>query len=310
MAEIFLSQEVRRPSLPKEFYQMNSISFWRKILVLLFLTAAGLACVNSHSIILMGFGVFLVGAMFAHSVELQHQCIHRTAFKSKFWNDLTGFFLGLPMLVSYSHYRSNHLHHHRTLGTKDNREFFQYSYSVSDSWLTLLAAAFSLKRYLSLGKDMKQAFVGGSYANVSKELERRRISLEYKLIASLVLLAGGLSIYQDSTFILKAWLLPLLFVAEPLHFLIELPEHFRCETGNRNPLKNTRTISAGKLLFWFTNGNNFHVEHHLYPQVQNDRLSDLHRVIRPSIEYLNNSYVDFFKTCLVKNQNTSRGIVA
>jgi fatty acid desaturase len=312
MAEMSLSQRIPRPSLPVEFYRMSSRSFGRKMVVLLLLMAIGISFAVSQSIILSVVGIFLIGAMFAHAVELQHQCIHRTAFKNKFWNDLIGFLLGFPMLVSYSHYRANHLHHHRTLGTNENREFFQYSYSASDSWLTILFAAFNFRRYLLIASDMKRAFSGESYEKINKELEHRRIALEYKLLAGFASITTVMSVYQGSPLILKLWLFPLLFVAEPLHFLIELPEHFRCQTGDRSPLKNTRTIAAGRLLFWFTNGNNFHVEHHLYPQVQNDRLPDLHQMIRPSIEHLNESYLDFFKTCLSKKESatTAQEVVA
>src|SRR4051812_48291751 len=50
------------------------------------------------------FAIFLLGLLYAHAVELQHQALHNTALPSKFWNRFVGYFLGLPMLVSFSDY--------------------------------------------------------------------------------------------------------------------------------------------------------------------------------------------------------------
>ncbi|HEX2039464.1 MAG TPA: fatty acid desaturase, partial [Acidimicrobiales bacterium] len=61
-------------------------------------------------------GQVLLGVMFAHALELQHQCLHGTGLATARANRWAGRLLGAPMLVSYSHYRARHLRHHRYLG--------------------------------------------------------------------------------------------------------------------------------------------------------------------------------------------------
>jgi ferredoxin len=59
-------------------------------------------------------------------------------------------------------------------------------------------------------------------------------------------------------------------------------------------LKNTRSIRASWVGYWFTNGNNYHVEHHWLPAVPNDRFAELHRSVEGEIHHLEPSYWTFY----------------
>lgn len=305
-------QESARPkiSLPFDFYKKDSWPFLTRLFVLSALIVTGIGLALSHSFGVVALGIFVLGAMFTHAVELQHQCIHRTAFRTKRLNDFVGTLLGFPMLVSHFHYRASHLHHHRTLGTPMNHEFFKYDYSNSDRGIRILLGAFSFSRYGVLLKNFVKAISGQPFENIPSGADQKEIRKQYFIMAGLLLLVLSVSVFERSPLLLKLWLLPLVLVAEPLHFLIELPEHFRCEMNCKNPLKNTRTIKSGTFLTWFTNGNNYHVEHHLFPQVSNEKLSEVHAIIQPKIEYFNSSYTAFFKTCLMENRAQKVGVTA
>ena len=47
-------------------------------------------------------------------------------FERNIYNRIAGFLTGAPMLVSYTHYRFQHLHHHRFIGTDKDKELFDY----------------------------------------------------------------------------------------------------------------------------------------------------------------------------------------
>ncbi|WP_407650765.1 fatty acid desaturase [Aerosakkonema funiforme] len=51
---------------------------------------------------------------------------------------------------------------------------------------------------------------------------------------------------------------------------------------------------------WFTDGNNYHVEHHWLPNVPGDRLAELHNYIESKIRYLDSSYWSFYAK-LIRN---------
>jgi fatty acid desaturase len=46
---------------------------------------------------------------------------------------------------------------------------------------------------------------------------------------------------------------------------------------------------------WFTNGNNYHVEHHLMPNLPIERLADLHAEVRDQLLYYQPGYLKYFR---------------
>jgi fatty acid desaturase len=91
-------------------------------------------------------------------------------------------------------------------------------------------------------------------------------------------------------------LLPTLLVAEPTHFMIELPEHYGLNTQtDANVLSNTRSIRGGRLGHWFTNGNDLHTAHHFHQGVPMVNVPKLHEVIKDKIETFDPSFSHFYK---------------
>lgn len=120
------------------------------------------------------------------------------------------------------------------------------------------------------------------------------------MLYSLIVLAAALySLFAGDAFFVVGWLLPALFVAEPIHFFIELPEHFGLEAyKDRDVFRNTRTIEAPWLLRWYTNGNNLHTAHHLMAGVPMSRCHDLHLLIHHRYLHYEPSYTAFFSSVL------------
>jgi len=242
--------------------------------------------------ILSLFFILIIALMFAHGVELQHQALHNTGFKSKFMNRLVGFFLGLPLFVSYSDYQYNHLRHHRLLGTPDNKEFFDYDTNKADTVWTIIPQLLMLNHF----KDVMINMLYSLFGNIKMEGPKSvvtKTSSEYRLML-IILIACGLSmLVAPAEYLLKLWLLPLL-LAVPIHALIELPEHVGCDKNDTNVLHNTRTIRANRFATWFTNGNNFHIEHHWLPGIPIENLWQLHSVVSSKEKFVEQSYREFY----------------
>lgn len=247
-------------------------------------------------------GTILLGLMFAHAAELQHQALHGLGLRNRSMNAASGIILGIPMLISFSAYRATHLRHHRDLGTPANREFFDYGdqygqradrskAAVAFSW----ALRFSmLRHYLAFGgsalRAVRRKDFDGETASTS-----RRIRRDHYVILATLAAAIAWSAAAGSLAVVWVWLIPLVLVAGPVHAAIELPEHFRCETLNEDPFANTRTIRSNRLMSWFTNGNNFHVEHHLMPNLPIERLPDLHAEVRGRLIHYQPGYFKYFR---------------
>lgn len=277
--------------------QPEGILFGAKLCVAVTLMVLGANMVLTESAGFLIFGILILGAMFTHCIELQHQCLHYTAFKSRRLNRIVGFILGLPSLVSFSHYQFKHLHHHRYLGTEMDGEFFSYqNVEQGSESFNLIFAAFDYRRIVELAKIFAKAVLGHQIDPKINSDKANRIRHEYLAMLALIATATAASVFLGAVeYIFLLWLLPLVLVAEPLHFFVELPEHFGCQKSNPSPFFNTRSITSNKFLFWFTNGNNLHVEHHLFQNAPISELPKIHEQVRNRLRYSNQTYVEFFK---------------
>ena len=266
------------------------------------LTAGGAALSLHPAALWRAAGTVLLGCMFAHAAELQHEALHNLGFRSRRANAVAGLILGMPMLISFSAYRAAHLRHHRDLGTSRNREYFDYGdrggagapgkVAAAAAWAGRFAM---IRHYRAFARDAARAVAGRDYpgetANTSRRIRRDHLVITAALAAVLI---GSLLTGRDA--LLWLWLAPLVLVAGPVHAAIELPEHFRCEALDQDPYANTRTIRSNRLMSWFTNGNNFHVEHHLAPNLPIAQLPRLHQEVRGRLRHFHPGYVDFARS--------------
>ncbi|MEI5100725.1 GNAT family N-acetyltransferase [Streptomyces sp. PmtG] len=266
------------------------------------LTAIGVVAVVQPEWWWRATGVVLIGCMLAHAAELQHETLHNLAYRSRRANTVTGVILGLPMLISFAAYKAAHMRHHRDLGTPMNREFFDYGDQYGTERRSTFrrgvdwAVRFTMVHHYALFvANLGRSLAGREFSGESVRVSRR-IRRDHFLALGALLGLGGLSLALGSALVLWVWLIPLVLVAGPVHALIELPEHHGCETLNRDPFANTRTIRSNRLLTWFTNGNNYHVEHHLMPNLPLERLPVLHSEVHDRIQYFHRGYIAYFST--------------
>ena len=268
--------------------------FLCKVAVLTVLTGAGAAlAVNGHLLVAAA-GIVLVAAMYTHAVELQHQCLHHSAFRRALPHRVVGVMLGLPLLVVYSHYRLRHLQHHRYLGTPDDTEFFGFDTRRPLTAGHLLRSAFDYRRLVTVCADIGRCATGRwvyPFSDV-KPAVRRHIVVEHLLLGTVLVGAAALAVTGRGDYMLRLWLLPLL-LAVPLHFVIELPEHILCDTDTTEVLRNTRSIRGSWFSTWFTNGNNLHIEHHAAMAVPINHLPSRHHEVRRLAVHVERTYWDF-----------------
>ncbi|MCF3178965.1 fatty acid desaturase [Streptomyces polychromogenes] len=259
--------------------------------------AAGTALVWTENPFGIVAGIVLLGILYTHMVELQHQCLHHSAFLKVGRHRAVGAVLGLPMFVSYSHYRIRHLQHHRYLGTDQDTEFFGFDTRQPMTLRVLLRGMFDYQRLGTVAAESYRSWRGTwsyEYGQVSERI-RRNSMLEYRLMALLFLAAVAASVAGYGTLVLELWVLPLLLVATPMHFLVELPEHINCENDTTDVLRNTRSISGSRFSTWLTNGNNLHVEHHAAMTVPINRLRERHDEVKEFAKFVDHSYWSFYR---------------
>ncbi len=290
---ISVGQELQGLNL-RELAKVRSIHFQIKLGVIIFITASLITLIILLPRMWWILPSLLLGLAYAHAVELQHQCLHNTAYGSRLWNRFIGVLLGIPLLVSFSDYQNSHLKHHRLLGTPEDKEFFNYGYRHLTSLAALIPHLWMVNHYYDVIRYIARSFLGQLVrAKEATPKMARRIRFEYQLMAVFLLVMASLTIIWPTALFLKLWLIPFL-IGVPTHALIELPEHIGCNTVVPDVLGNTRTIKAPRLVVWFMNGNNYHVEHHWLPAVPNDKFPVLHTYVAKDIRYLDTSYRSFY----------------
>jgi len=271
----------KAPSLDKEFLQfLTRKSSWLGILKVGLYFASIVFLVWLHfayaSALLTGFIVVAMGCLFAHGLELQHEALHQNLFRGPFLNRAIGTVLGLPMLVSYTHYKSYHFHHHIAVGTQDDEEIVDYSMDSLRNPMKLIARAWNVTRiprfFLVLAGMLR-----GHYPPRVKRNNRKPLLREYVLMAAIFAAMALVALIFRSWAPVILWFAPWLLVAEPMHFVIEVPEHLGCDRRTSSILRNTRSYRTSFLWGYVANHNNYHIEHHLWPAVASHRLHHLHR---------------------------------
>lgn len=159
-------------------------------------------------------------------------------------------------------------------------------------------AAVNLSRYRLLMERISASVIGRDIDGISNEAVNKKIRLEYVLLL-VIFISGGLFAFANglSVEFVLFWIIPAVLIAEPVHFLIETPEHYGLNTqSNPDVLKNTWTIeSPSRLAYWITNGNNLHTAHHFHPGVPMQNVTDLHQRIDEYCEAKKPNYFRFYR---------------
>lgn len=275
--------------------QFCEISPWRSAtkVALYFVTIAllvGAILVLSESMLSVVALQLALGIVFAHGLELQHEALHHNLFKSPRLNRAFGIAFGLPMLVSYTHYQVQHLHHHKYVGTERDKEIFNYSPESLRNVVSLSLRAFNISRVPAFVLTYC-GFLQGQYDAVfSSPKKRRRVFGEYTLMVALVAGALWWTATAGGEVFVACWFIPWLVFAEVAHFAIEFPEHLGCDRDNPDVLMNTRSYRANRVFEYIANRNNYHVEHHLYPKISPRHLRRAHVFIKGQSGHVEPSY--------------------
>lgn len=273
-------------------FEISSFQFSWRVAIWLAMLVGGMAIAAQSGIGWFIAGAVLTGLGIAHGVELSHQALHNTGFRSPRLNEIFGVAMGLPMLVSFYEYRLSHLKHHAKVGTPEDTEFFDYGEDMSPTRM-LIERFMMVRHYGGYGAKLVRALRGAAIGDFADK-HQPKLRLFYKISLAALLALIGLCMAIGSVAPLVFWLVANFCVATPVHALIEFPEHHGCDRHSRDVLRNTRTLTSNRLMRWFTNSNNFHVEHHYFPRMPLQNAHKVHAQFRPHIQNLSAGYRSFY----------------
>ncbi len=225
--------------------------------------------------------IWMVPAMFVHGVvivhhfALQHECIHYTAFRSRWLNELLGNWCGFVIILPNRFFRYEHCDHHTytQLHGRDP-ELIELPISAGKYLWYLSSIPFWAQKFKEIGMHSLGRFSGTERQFVPEE-DRQSLVVE----ARVMLLGYGAILGASAWFgwwgVLWFWLVPL-FLGEPVMRAIRMTEHVG-RPNVRDMKINTRTNLVTLPMRFLCWNMNYHAEHHYASSVPFHALPDLHR---------------------------------
>jgi len=200
-------------------------------------------------------------------VLLMHDGMHDSLFRNRLWNRIASVLIGSTFLMSFSAYRVLHTRHHMFLGDpRDPDDYNNYTGHRSLVW-SLHFLRLSVGSLLYLVAIPILAIRHGSSE------ERRRILAEYALLAAVY---SVILRFVPLPYLGVAWFIPLLIVGS-LTAIRGFTQHGITDASD--PYIASRTIIPNPIVGFFLLHENYHLEHHLFPEVPSYRLPRLHRLV-------------------------------
>jgi len=216
---------------------------------------------------LRGVGTLLAALTIHVCLLLLHDGIHHSLFRGRRLNRWASVALGSASLISFSAYQVLHERHHIYLGDpRDPDDYRNYSGNPRIVWAMHYVRLFFGAFVYILAIPMV-AYRKGT------PRDRRRIVQEYAVLA---LFYAVLVWTVPGTVLVHAWLLPII----PAGLMVNvrsLAAHGITDAAD--PFLASRSIEANPVVAFFLRNENYHLEHHLFPEVPSYNLARVHRLV-------------------------------
>lgn len=253
-------------------------------------------------------GAWLVPALFAHGVMLVflfaplHECVHRTAFRTRALNDAVARACGLVLLLPPGYFRFFHLAHHRY--TQDPARDPELAVPRPTTFAGYLWAMSGLPYWRERAATLPRHAWHGANEGYIPRNQREQVKREARLFLALYALALVVSVLAGSDVLLRYWLAPCALGMPALRAFL-LAEHAGCPQV-ADMLRNTRTTRSNTLVRLLAWNMPYHVEHHACASVPFHALPALHERLHARIENLAPGYL-YVHTRLLRALAGGRG---
>jgi fatty acid desaturase len=218
-----------------------------------------------------------------------HECVHRTAFRSRRLNDLVAAITGLIAGLPAGYFRRFHFAHHRhTQDPANDPEMSAPKPTTLGRYLLYLTAYYYWRERM---RELLRHAAGRVDAAFIPIAERRAIVREARIHLTVYAAATVIAVAGISDLPLYNWLLPAL-LGQPFLRAYLLAEHTGC-TETSDMLANTRTTLTVAPVRWLMWNMPYHTEHHVFPAVPFHALPSLHARMRGKLAIVSPGYAAF-----------------
>lgn len=212
-----------------------------------------------------------------------HECGHRTAFRTKWINDVVYYIASFMVFREPESWRWSHARHHSDtiIVGRDNEISFKrqvpvFRYVLEMIGITGVPAEFKklVRNSVGIFPADQRDYQPAETLNTSKWASRA-----YLLVIATVI---GIALWAESFEPLMYTVLPS-FYGRFYMVVLGITQHAGLAEDVTDHRLNTRTIYMNPLNRWIYWNMNYHVEHHMYPSVPFHQLKRLHEAVKPQL---------------------------
>ena len=229
------------------------------------------------------------GIIMVHHFSLQHECIHNSAFRDSWINNIIAYYCGILLLIPPLYFRYEHTDHHTHTNIKGEDSelidlpstFMEYFLYVSSITYWKLQWGSFIRKVMGRLTEDEERFI--------PESERDKVILESRLMAVFYLAVIFVVVHFQWYAPIWYWWLPVM-LGEPFMRAIRMTEHVGCPQVPDFKI-NTRTSLVSSPLRFLCWNMNYHAEHHYAPSVPFHALPALHEKLKDHVTVERGGYL-------------------
>lgn len=202
-----------------------------------------------------------------------HECVHRTAFRSRALNDGVAAVTGLLLMLPSRWFRLFHAAHHRYTQDSQNDPELDGWKPPSRSGIVLQASG--LLYWKAMAQIIWRLSRGRANDSWLPAGHAPKVIRQARIMLALYGAVAIASLVAQSWLAVKLWILPAL-VGQPFLRMYLLLEHTGCPVDS-GTVVGTRTTLTNPVMRFFAWNMPYHREHHAQPNVPFHRLPALHQ---------------------------------
>ena len=233
--------------------------------------------------------MFVHGVVWVHHFALQHECVHYTAFRTRWLNEVFGNWCGFAIILPNRFFRYEHCDHHTyTQIHGRDPELIELPISFGRYLWFISSIPFWAQKFKEITAHAAGRFSAAEKTFVPKE-DRNSLIIEARIMLALygaIALICALTGWWGPVWY---WWLPL-FMGEPVMRMIRMTEHVG-RPNVRDMKINTRTNIVSLPMRFLAWNMNYHAEHHYAASVPFHALPRLHRKLQGFVHVEDRGYL-------------------
>ena len=247
---------------------------------------------------------FIYSTIYTFGVANTHETVHRTAFKTRWINEVFCYISFFQLHSEPLSFRWSHtFHHSKTLQTEG-----EYDHEIEVSRPTDLIRFF-LKfvpltdlfyiHQSSFVNITKLAFGIMSPSNkiTAPKDQQKKITRNARFLLLIWFLIFSVSFYFSTLWPIIFYFLPP-FVGRPIHYALNVTQHLAAKLDTKDHRCSTHTVILNPILSFYYWHMEYHIEHHMFPMVPSYNLKKLRKEIESELPTPFNGLYDFYSKVL------------